>query len=82
MDTHDDTYTDLILQMWYDFATDGEAYKTWVNKMTEINGPYNNPISKEMLADPFWQEPPTSTAASPSARRKATPWPNPSPIWL
>ena len=57
VDTHDDTYTDLILQMWYDFATDGEAYKTWVNKMTEINGPYNNPISKEMLTDPFWQEP-------------------------
>lgn len=25
--------------------------------MTEINGPYNNPISKEMLTDPFWQEP-------------------------
>lgn len=56
IDTKDDTYTDLIKQMWYDFATDGEAYKTWVDEMMKENGPYNNPISLEMLADPYWQE--------------------------
>lgn len=57
VDTHDDTYLDLLRQMWYDFATDGEAYKAWVEEMMKVNGPYNNPVSKEMLADPYWQEP-------------------------
>ena len=54
--TNDDAHTQLVLDMWYDYATDGEAYKTWVNKMTEMNGAYNNPVSKAMLEDPFWQE--------------------------
>lgn len=57
VDTHNDSYLGLLQQMWYDFATDGEAYKAWVTEMMEVNGPYNNPISKEMLTDPFWQEP-------------------------
>lgn len=56
IDTHDDKYTNLITRMWYDFATDNEAYKAWVDSMMEQNGPYNNPISLEMLADPYWQE--------------------------
>lgn len=56
IDKHSDVYTDLIKQMWYDFATDGEAYKAWVGEMVAQNGPYNNPISLEMLADPYWQE--------------------------
>lgn len=56
IDTQDDTYTDLIKQMWYDFATDGEAYKEWVDQMMAEKGPYNNPVSLEMLADPYWQE--------------------------
>lgn len=42
--------------MWKDFATDGEAYKEWVDEMVEVNGPYNNPVSKTMLEDPYWQE--------------------------
>jgi multiple sugar transport system substrate-binding protein len=56
IDTHDDKYTGLITRMWYDFATDNDAYKKWVDSMMEQNGPYNNPISLEMLADPYWQE--------------------------
>ena len=28
-----------------------------VNKLVEQNGPYANPVSKEVLADPFWQAP-------------------------
>jgi len=57
IDTHDDTYTGLLTKMWYDFMTDNEAYKAWVDSMMEQNGPYNNPISLEMLADPYWQQP-------------------------
>ena len=28
-----------------------------MNKLVEQNGPYANPVSKEVLADPFWQAP-------------------------
>ena len=42
---------------WHDFVMDGEAYKTWVDQMMTENGPYNNPVSLEMLKDPYWQEP-------------------------
>lgn len=56
IDKEDDTYYDLLETVWKDFATNGEAYKTWVDKMVEVNGPYNNPVSKTMLQDPYWQE--------------------------
>lgn len=56
IEKEDDTYYSLLETVWKDFATDGEAYKTWVDKMVEQNGPYNNPVSKTMLADPYWQE--------------------------
>lgn len=49
-------YAGLIEKMWYDFQTDNENRKAWVNEMVEIGGAYSNPITKEMLADPFWQE--------------------------
>ena len=57
VDCHNEAYTELAGKMWQDFVTDGEAYKTWVLQMEEVNGPYSNPISKAMLEDPFWQEP-------------------------
>ena len=57
VDCHNEAYTELAGKMWQDFVTDGEAYKTWVLQMEEVNGPYSNPISKTMLEDPFWQEP-------------------------
>ena len=56
VDKDDDTYVDLLEMVWKDFATDGEQYKIWVDKMVEKNGPYNNPVSKEMLKDPYWKE--------------------------
>lgn len=49
-------YAGLIQKMWYDFQTDNENRKAWVNEMVEIGGAYSNPITKAMLADPFWQE--------------------------
>ncbi|MDD3335530.1 MAG: extracellular solute-binding protein [Eubacteriales bacterium] len=49
-------YAGLIEKMWYDFHTDNESRKAWVNEMVEIGGAYSNPITLEMLADPFWQE--------------------------
>lgn len=49
-------YAGLVEKMWYDFQTDNENRKAWVNEMVEIGGAYSNPINKEMLADPFWQE--------------------------
>lgn len=57
VDTRTNEYTGLVQKMWYDFATDVEAYNTWVREMDQINGPYANPIALETLADPFWQEP-------------------------
>lgn len=49
-------YAGLVEKMWLDFQTDNENRKAWVNTMVEIGGAYSNPISLEMLADPFWQE--------------------------
>ena len=49
-------YAGLIQKMWFDFHTDNENRKAWVNEMVEIGGAYSNPITKAMLEDPFWQE--------------------------
>ena len=43
--------------MWHDFTFDIEAKEVWVKSMEEQNAPYSNPVSKEMLEDPFWKEP-------------------------
>lgn len=50
-------YVGLVQKMWYDFHNDNESRKAWVSKMVEIGGAYANPITLEMLEDPFWQEP-------------------------
>ena len=49
-------YAGLVQKMWADFHTDNENRKAWVSKMVEIGGAYANPVTLEMLADPFWQE--------------------------
>lgn len=49
-------YAGLIQKMWFDFHSDAESRNAWVSEMVEIGGAYANPIHKEMLADPFWQE--------------------------
>lgn len=53
----DNPYSELFRQMWYDFTFDIEAKEVWVKSMEEQNAPYSNPVSKEMLEDPFWKEP-------------------------
>lgn len=53
----DDPYTTLFQKLWYDFQFDNEARKAWVNEVESQNGPYANPVSLEMLEDPFWKEP-------------------------
>lgn len=56
VDNGTNEYADLIKKMWYDFHTDGENRNAWVDEMVEIGGAYSNPITLELLADPFWQE--------------------------
>ncbi len=53
----DNPYSELFRMMWEDFTFDTEAKETWVISMEEQNAPYSNPVSKEMLEDPFWKEP-------------------------
>lgn len=53
----DGKYAGLVEKLWEDFQFDNEPRKEWVKKMEEQNAPYANPISLEMLADPFWKEP-------------------------
>ena len=50
-------YVELFKQIWYSFQTDTEKRNAWVAQMEEMNGPYANPVAKEVLADPFWQLP-------------------------
>lgn len=50
-------YKDFLFRMWYDFQTNLVERNAWVSEMERIGGPYNNPVAKELLADPFWQEP-------------------------
>lgn len=57
VDTGKNEYAKLIQDMWYDWQNNNEAIKERVTKLVEQNGPYSNPVSKEVLADPFWQEP-------------------------
>ncbi len=53
----DNPYSELFRMMWYDFTFDIEAKEVWVNSMEAQNAPYSNPVSIEMLEDPFWKEP-------------------------
>lgn len=53
----DNPYSELFRMMWYDFTFDIEAKEEWVNSMEAQNAPYSNPVSIEMLEDPFWKEP-------------------------
>lgn len=57
VDTKTNEYTKLIEMLWYDFQTDAKTRNAWVDEMEKIKGPYSNPVSKSLLADPFWQAP-------------------------
>lgn len=50
-------YAGLWQALWNDFQFDAEAREKWTNDMVAKDAPYSNPVSKEMLADPFWKEP-------------------------
>jgi multiple sugar transport system substrate-binding protein len=57
VDTKTNEYTELFKMLWYDFQTDTPTRNAWVAEMEKINGPYSNPVAKNVLEDPFWQEP-------------------------
>lgn len=57
VNTKSNEYTELFKMLWYDFQTDTASRNAWVADMEELNGPYSNPVAKNVLADPFWQEP-------------------------
>jgi multiple sugar transport system substrate-binding protein len=57
VDTGTNEYTELFQQLWYDFQTNTAERNAWVMEMDKIKGPYSNPVSKKILADPFWQSP-------------------------
>ena len=57
VDTGTNEYKDLFLMLWHDFQTNLVERNAWVAEVDKIKGPYGNPISKKLLADPFWQEP-------------------------
>ena len=57
VDTKTNEYTELFKKIWYDFQTDTPTRNAWVAEMEKINGPYSNPVAKNVLEDPFWQEP-------------------------
>ena len=53
----DNPYSELFRMMWYDFTFDSASKEAWVNEMEAQNAPYSNPVSKELLEEPFWKEP-------------------------
>ena len=57
VETGDDTYEDLIHDLWYDFQNNTAEINAWVTEMEKIKGAYSNPVSLSTLSDPFWQEP-------------------------
>jgi multiple sugar transport system substrate-binding protein len=50
-------YAELYKMFLMDFHTNGEARKEWTDSMIRQNAPYPNPITPELLADPYWKEP-------------------------
>lgn len=79
VDKGDDTYVDLIVDMWYDFMTNTEEINAWVAEMEKINGPYSNPVALEVLAHPFWQEPSAFYGGQSFRKAEADGLANPSP---
>ncbi len=53
----DAPYVDLYRQLWYDYNFNSTARQEYTLNVIKENGPVQNPLSKAMLAEPFWQEP-------------------------
>lgn len=50
-------YAEFYKKYLLDFHLNGDARNAWTTKMVEQNAPYPNPMTLELLADPFWKEP-------------------------
>ena len=50
-------YAGLYQEVWRTFHFDSAARKRWTDQMVEQNAPYPNPITMELLEDPYWKEP-------------------------
>lgn len=53
----DAPYAELYQKLWYDFHFDAPERETWTESMVSQNAPFSNPITRSLLADPYWQEP-------------------------
>jgi multiple sugar transport system substrate-binding protein len=57
LDKKPNKYVGLIRKFWYDFQTDVKARNTWSEERAKVGGFYCIPLSKKLVADPFWQAP-------------------------
>jgi multiple sugar transport system substrate-binding protein len=57
IDKKPNNYTGLIRRFWYDFQTEVNARNAWSAERERVNGFYCIPLSKKLVADPFWQAP-------------------------
>ena len=52
-----DPYTDLFVDMMLDFNLNTEARNAWSDEMLAEGLPTEHPITKDLLADPYWSQP-------------------------
>ena len=52
-----DPYTDLFVDMMLDFNLNTEARNSWSDEMLAEDLPTEHPITKTLLADPYWSQP-------------------------
>jgi multiple sugar transport system substrate-binding protein len=57
IDKQPNKYTGLIQKFWYDFQTNTGARNAWSAERERTKGFYCIPLSKKLVADPFWQAP-------------------------
>lgn len=53
----DDPYTNLFVDMMLDFNLNTKARNAWSDEMLAEDLPTEHPITKELLADPYWSQP-------------------------
>ena len=52
-----DPYTELFVDMMLDFNLNTEARNAWSDEMLADGLPTEHPITKDLLADPYWSQP-------------------------
>lgn len=57
IDKEGDPDTDLFVDMMLDFNLNIEARNAWSDEMIAEDLPTEHPITRDMLADPYWSEP-------------------------